>query len=237
MGLDALLARLEGRPVTSVTSDENSGVTLKPAPAVGCTPVTPVTAITGIVGSDSPIEGKSSQNGKSQTSFYKTYVTNVTNVQASKTGASAVTSGENADVTDVTESRHLVVFGGSVTCGGCRHFQRIDHPHLGRCGAGEREDYAGLWDDDRRGCHSWESNKAGPASRGIPKTPDAEVHVRCSDCGHLKGNRCGIALVTSDLGALRLCNQYSPIREYAPLQGHVERDHDAGEIAGWDSAI
>jgi hypothetical protein len=43
----------------------------------------------------------------------------------------------------------------AVTCGTCRHFQRIDHPHLGHCTEGEPEDIAGLWDTDRRGCSRW----------------------------------------------------------------------------------
>lgn len=38
------------------------------------------------------------------------------------------------------------------TCGGCVHFERIDHPHLGHCGKGEPEAIAGLWDTDRRYC-------------------------------------------------------------------------------------
>lgn len=44
MALDALLARLEGRAVTPVTSDAIADVTPKPAPILACTPVTSVTA-------------------------------------------------------------------------------------------------------------------------------------------------------------------------------------------------
>ena len=44
MALDALLARFEGRDVTSVTADAIADVTPKPAPMLACTPVTPVTA-------------------------------------------------------------------------------------------------------------------------------------------------------------------------------------------------
>ena len=44
MALDALLARLEGRAVTSVTADVTPDVTPKPAPMLACTPVTSVTA-------------------------------------------------------------------------------------------------------------------------------------------------------------------------------------------------
>jgi hypothetical protein len=44
MALDALLARLEGRAVTSVTADAIPNVTPKPASIKACTPVTSVTA-------------------------------------------------------------------------------------------------------------------------------------------------------------------------------------------------
>lgn len=44
MSLDALLARLEGRPVTSVTADITPDVTPKPASVKACTCVTSVTA-------------------------------------------------------------------------------------------------------------------------------------------------------------------------------------------------
>ncbi len=43
----------------------------------------------------------------------------------------------------------------AVTCITCRHFHRIDHPHLGHCAVGEPEAIAGLWDTDRRGCARW----------------------------------------------------------------------------------
>lgn len=46
MGLDALLARLEGRAVTSVTSAKTPAVTGKAAQLVPCTAVTAVTAVT-----------------------------------------------------------------------------------------------------------------------------------------------------------------------------------------------
>lgn len=38
------------------------------------------------------------------------------------------------------------------TCGGCIHFERIEHPHLGCCAIGEPEAIAGLWDTDQRYC-------------------------------------------------------------------------------------
>ncbi len=44
MALDALLAKLEGRAVTSVTSGPTSNVTPKSAPVLACTSVTSVTA-------------------------------------------------------------------------------------------------------------------------------------------------------------------------------------------------
>jgi hypothetical protein len=43
----------------------------------------------------------------------------------------------------------------AVTCGACRHFRRIEHPHLGHCAVGEPEAIVGLWDTDRRGCARW----------------------------------------------------------------------------------
>lgn len=43
MGLDALLARLEARPVTPVTPSETLALQPKPAPMLACTLVTPVT--------------------------------------------------------------------------------------------------------------------------------------------------------------------------------------------------
>jgi hypothetical protein len=39
-----------------------------------------------------------------------------------------------------------------VCCGDCKHFGRIDHPHLGHCAKGEPEAIAGNWDTDRRWC-------------------------------------------------------------------------------------
>ena len=46
MALDALLARLEGRVITPVTSDPITDVTPKPAPILACTSVTSVTSVT-----------------------------------------------------------------------------------------------------------------------------------------------------------------------------------------------
>ena len=43
----------------------------------------------------------------------------------------------------------------SVQCGDCRHFERIDHAHLGHCGKGEKEPPSGLWDKDKRYCSKW----------------------------------------------------------------------------------
>ncbi len=42
-------------------------------------------------------------------------------------------------------------------CADCLHFNRIDHPHLGHCAAGEPEPIAGLWDADPRYCRSYAS--------------------------------------------------------------------------------
>jgi len=41
---------------------------------------------------------------------------------------------------------------GSVHCGDCIHFERIDHPHLGHCATGKPEAIAGWWDMDRHYC-------------------------------------------------------------------------------------
>lgn len=41
-----------------------------------------------------------------------------------------------------------------VRCIECTHFERIDHPHLGRCGAGVKSAAASslFWSTDARGC-------------------------------------------------------------------------------------
>lgn len=52
MALDALLARLEGRAVTSVTAAVTPDVTPKPAPMLVCTPVTSVTAENDVIASE-----------------------------------------------------------------------------------------------------------------------------------------------------------------------------------------
>lgn len=49
-----------------------------------------------------------------------------------------------------------VARGHQVTCGGCHHFERIKHPHLGHCAQGEPEAVAGLWDTDSRWCDATE---------------------------------------------------------------------------------
>ncbi len=41
-----------------------------------------------------------------------------------------------------------------VTCGNCRHYERIESPHLGHCAHGEPESITGLWDTDRRWCEN-----------------------------------------------------------------------------------
>jgi hypothetical protein len=56
MALDSLLAKLEGRTVTSVTAANKLDVTPNPAPSLACTPVTPVTSRND----DSEIAGKPS---------------------------------------------------------------------------------------------------------------------------------------------------------------------------------
>ena len=54
---------------------------------------------------------------------------------------------------------------GWVSCGKCRHFERIGHPHLGRCAQGETEAVAGLWDTDRRWCESYTPSLGNPDRR------------------------------------------------------------------------
>ncbi len=54
-----------------------------------------------------------------------------------------------------------------ITCCGCIHFERIDHPHLGHCAKDEPETIAGLWDTDRRYCERfisrpWQPHKDQP---------------------------------------------------------------------------
>jgi hypothetical protein len=43
----------------------------------------------------------------------------------------------------------------TVRCGDCQHFQRIDHPHMGRCAAGNGRHW--LWDTDKRQCEDFEA--------------------------------------------------------------------------------
>ncbi|MEJ1391826.1 MAG: hypothetical protein RPU34_13180 [Candidatus Sedimenticola sp. (ex Thyasira tokunagai)] len=47
----------------------------------------------------------------------------------------------------------------TATCGSCIHFERIDHPNLGHCAAGEPEAIAGLWDTRWRHCTTYLSNR------------------------------------------------------------------------------
>ena len=43
----------------------------------------------------------------------------------------------------------------SVDCGGCIHFDRTSHAHIGHCSKGEPEAAVGLWDDDKRYCERY----------------------------------------------------------------------------------
>lgn len=52
-----------------------------------------------------------------------------------------------------------VALDRQVTCGACRHFQRIEHLHLGHCAQGELEAAAGLWDTDCRLCGNYTQAK------------------------------------------------------------------------------
>jgi hypothetical protein len=49
--------------------------------------------------------------------------------------------------------------GALVCCGDCQHFQRIDHPHIGRCAKGHGRHW--LWDTDRRRCNNFLREPAG----------------------------------------------------------------------------
>jgi len=40
-------------------------------------------------------------------------------------------------------------------CIDCKHFERIDHPHLGHCTKGQPEAIVGLWDTDKRYCERY----------------------------------------------------------------------------------
>ena len=61
-----------------------------------------------------------------------------------------------------------------ITCGGCIHFERIDHPHLGQCAKGEPEAIAGLWDTDRRYCECF-FPKPQQTNKGLSRTARAEI--------------------------------------------------------------
>lgn len=47
---------------------------------------------------------------------------------------------------------HPITYPLSTSCENCINFERIQHPHLGHCKAGQREAISGLWDTDRRSC-------------------------------------------------------------------------------------
>jgi hypothetical protein len=54
----------------------------------------------------------------------------------------------------------------TVQCIDCQYFTRIDHPHLGHCGACVPESLAGMWDTGLRGCGKY------------IETADAEEHEK-----------------------------------------------------------
>ena len=47
----------------------------------------------------------------------------------------------------------------TVRCGDCQHFQRMDHPHTGRCAKGHGRHW--LWNTDQRQCKDWLAEPAG----------------------------------------------------------------------------
>jgi hypothetical protein len=49
--------------------------------------------------------------------------------------------------------------GALVRCADCAHFERIDHPHTGRCAQGYGRHW--LWDTDRRRCNDFEAAVEG----------------------------------------------------------------------------
>ena len=49
--------------------------------------------------------------------------------------------------------------GALVRCADCAHFERIDHPHMGRCAQGHGRYW--LWDTDRRECADFEAAVEG----------------------------------------------------------------------------
>jgi PAS domain-containing protein len=51
----------------------------------------------------------------------------------------------------------------TVRCGDCQHFQRIDHPHTGRCAQGHGRYW--LWDTDKRQCEDFEAAVEGDSER------------------------------------------------------------------------
>ncbi|MDQ3960021.1 MAG: hypothetical protein M3255_07005 [Pseudomonadota bacterium] len=51
----------------------------------------------------------------------------------------------------------------TVRCGDCQHFERIDHPHMGRCAAGNGRYW--LWDTDKRQCEDFEAAVEGDSEQ------------------------------------------------------------------------
>jgi hypothetical protein len=55
--------------------------------------------------------------------------------------------------------------GDSAICKTCKHFQRIDHPHMGRCLGGVRNPTVLLLDDDVRQCMEYEARIIEPGKK------------------------------------------------------------------------
>ncbi|HET8700662.1 MAG TPA: hypothetical protein VFL97_03235 [Nitrococcus sp.] len=53
----------------------------------------------------------------------------------------------------------------AVRCSECTHFERIEHPHLGRCAKDQLEPIAGLWNTDWRYCKRYMPRRE-PADSG-----------------------------------------------------------------------
>jgi hypothetical protein len=68
------------------------------------------------------------------------------------------------EVAECVPAEEAPVTTPAVICGDCQHFQRIDHPHLGRCAQGHGRYW--LWDTDKRPCEDFEAAVEGSHEQG-----------------------------------------------------------------------
>jgi hypothetical protein len=74
-----------------------------------------------------------------------------------KTIADAIKRKRKPVVIEPAERRYVVNLVHIKRCIDCQQFNRIEHPHLGTCAAGEPEGIAGNWDvDNRNYCNQFE---------------------------------------------------------------------------------